>query len=153
MKINFRLCCRVVRFQVPYHFQSTLSTLKTRKPIYIEIMPNFITIQSPPLGTAMHYIRSLIMLAARPLSVRILPVARSSFGQPIPIRRWKQTSSSEPPATPLTASSDDTESVPLEKLSRPLGIRQKPSAATQSWEEKKADMLDYDKHIERRRHL
>lgn len=90
------------------------------------------------------------MLAARRLCGRTL--ARSSSFQTTPLRRWKQTSS-DPSAPPVASSSDATDGALLEKLSRPLGVTRKPSAAAQSWEEKKAEMFDYDKHIERRRHL
>ncbi|KAF8524371.1 ATPase assembly factor ATP10, partial [Hysterangium stoloniferum] len=38
-------------------------------------------------------------------------------------------------------------------LSRPLGVAKRPSALSASWKEKKEEFLDYDKHLEKRRHL
>ncbi|KAF8587188.1 hypothetical protein K439DRAFT_1630891 [Ramaria rubella] len=73
-----------------------------------------------------------------------------------PLRRWKQ-SVAEPQASPLPAASlktaDSTKPPPLEKLSKPLGVTGKPSAIPKSWEEKRAELLDYNIHLEKRRHL
>ncbi|CAE6429118.1 unnamed protein product [Rhizoctonia solani] len=54
-------------------------------------------------------------------------------------------------ATP-TETPEDT-GVPLQFLSKPLGVNEVPSALPKSWEAKREELLDREKHIEKRRHL
>ncbi|CAE6421646.1 hypothetical protein ACGC1H_001847 [Rhizoctonia solani] len=61
-------------------------------------------------------------------------------------------SSTEGSNTTPTESQPDT-GVPLQFLSRPLGVDEIPSALPKSWNAKREELLDRDKHMEKRRHL
>ncbi|KDN42958.1 hypothetical protein RSAG8_06484, partial [Rhizoctonia solani AG-8 WAC10335] len=61
-------------------------------------------------------------------------------------------SSTEESSTTPTESQPDT-GVPLEFLSRPLGVDEIPSALPKSWEAKREELLSREKHMEKRRHL
>ncbi|CAE6524193.1 unnamed protein product [Rhizoctonia solani] len=61
-------------------------------------------------------------------------------------------SNTEGPATAPTESQPDT-GVPLQFLSRPLGVNEVPSALPKSWQAKREELLDREKHMEKRRHL
>jgi ATPase complex subunit ATP10 len=43
--------------------------------------------------------------------------------------------------------------LPLQFLSRPLGVSEAPSVFPKSWADKRAELLDREKHMEKRRHL
>lgn len=47
----------------------------------------------------------------------------------------------------------DSADAPLPLLQRPLGLRDKPKARVQTWEDTKEKFLDQDKRLEERTHL
>jgi hypothetical protein len=97
----------------------------------------------------------------RLLRVSTQPIRRPNVFRTRPLqRRCLQTEADkvEPAApTPSTSSSETTQQPPavppLPFLSRPLGVRERPRTAPLTPEEKKAELLDKDKHLEKRRHM
>ncbi|KAF8609167.1 hypothetical protein BDV93DRAFT_518022, partial [Ceratobasidium sp. AG-I] len=55
-------------------------------------------------------------------------------------------------ATPATESPPD-EGLPLSFLSRPLGVNEPPSSVPKSWSQTREELLDRNKHMEKRRHI
>lgn len=69
-------------------------------------------------------------------------------------KRWNQVDSKQnTSATSETSADEEDQAVKLERLSRPLGVESKPTSAPLTWQQKKEDLLNYDKHIQKRRHL
>ncbi|GJJ15073.1 hypothetical protein Clacol_009348 [Clathrus columnatus] len=68
---------------------------------------------------------------------------------------WNQTDTKQKASTTSSEAieEDSDETVNLGRLSRPLGVENKPTSTPLSWKQKKDDLLDYDKHIQKRRHL
>ncbi|KAJ1311684.1 hypothetical protein OPQ81_010158 [Rhizoctonia solani] len=64
----------------------------------------------------------------------------------------KSPSDTERSTTTPVESQPDT-GAPLQFLSRPLGVSDIPSSLPKSWAAKREELLDRDKHIEKRRHL
>jgi len=101
--------------------------------------------------------RSEMLTRAALCAGRPRTFARTSTPSSLTLRRWKQTASESQnvisPAGDTSATSKEGSVPELSPLSRPLGVEERPSPAPRSWEDKKAELLDYDKHIEKRRHL
>ncbi|KAG9124787.1 Mitochondrial ATPase complex subunit atp10 [Ceratobasidium sp. 392] len=64
----------------------------------------------------------------------------------------KQPSNAQTPKSAATESATD-EGLPLSFLSRPLGVAEVPSATPKSWSKAREELLDRDKHLEKRRHI
>ncbi|KDQ13412.1 hypothetical protein BOTBODRAFT_33717 [Botryobasidium botryosum FD-172 SS1] len=66
--------------------------------------------------------------------------------------------SSQPRAEPVAKTSDTKEDgeegvPPLPILPRPLGVSQRPTTLPQTWAETRAELLDREKHLQKRQHL
>jgi len=93
--------------------------------------------------------------------VRVRPSPTRPFRcTPHHIRRLKQTdvkqtnSEGTVPEDAITKKfSEDEDKVVLKPLSRPLGVLQKPSEKPKTWKDKKEEMLNYEKVLEKRKHL
>ncbi|ELU41512.1 ATP10 domain-containing protein [Rhizoctonia solani AG-1 IA] len=85
--------------------------------------------------------------------VRCIQFNSSSRSAPLPENKTgSNPQTTEEPNRIPTETPEDT-GVPLQFLSRPLGVTEVPSALPKSWEAKREELLDREKHIERRRHL
>lgn len=83
--------------------------------------------------------------------LKTVPVLRNSAG-PSDTRNATIKSTDVRPSTNTTESPTDT-GLPLEFLSRPLGVSEVPSALPKSWAAAREELLDRGKHMEKRRHL
>ncbi|KAG9093070.1 Mitochondrial ATPase complex subunit atp10 [Ceratobasidium sp. UAMH 11750] len=67
------------------------------------------------------------------------------------------SASKQPPnaqsSTPAAAESPADKGLPLSFLSKPLGVADVPSATPKTWSESRDELLDRNKHLEKRRHL
>ncbi|KAG9011440.1 Mitochondrial ATPase complex subunit atp10 [Tulasnella sp. 427] len=61
--------------------------------------------------------------------------------------------SSKSPSEPVVSEEDGPSLAPLPILPRALGVPKPPTAAPRSWQEKKEELLDRDKHLEKRKLL
>lgn len=72
-------------------------------------------------------------------------------------RRFNQTKAEQAAGSEITQKfseeEDERKKYELKPISRPLGVSEKPSEFAKGWKEKRDDLLDYDKHIQRRKHL
>ncbi|KAG8899012.1 Mitochondrial ATPase complex subunit atp10 [Tulasnella sp. 417] len=75
--------------------------------------------------------------------------ARSLASKPTP----PPEKTSKAPAEPTVSEEDGPSLAPLPILPRALGVSKPPSAEPRSWQEKKEEMLDREKHLEKRKFL
>lgn len=97
-----------------------------------------------------------MMLQVSRHHVHSMPILFKPTGPNLIIfKRWNQIDSKQNTSATSSETSEDEEdqAAKLERLSRPLGIETKPTSAPLTWQQKKEDILNYDKHIQKRRHL
>lgn len=95
------------------------------------------------------------LLGSRSRTVRTFPTLRNESPRS-PALPTSESPTNKPSNAPLDSSPAENPpdtGAPLEFLSRPLGVSEVPSALPKSWAARREELLDREKHLEKRRHL